>query len=263
VPILRGRAFRSSDNQQAPHVAIVSDEVAARAWPQQDPIGKRLKMGGLTSRDEWLTIVGIAATTRYRELARPRPTLYVPAEQFMIAAGSLAISTSAGSSFTATAVRDSVRAVDPGVRVLRVAPYGDYLQKPLAWPRFNALLLGVFAVAALLLSSIGLYGVMAASVRQRSAEIGVRVALGATAADVRRLVLGEALRLTVAGALVGLALAFVATRALQSLLFETHALEPATLLAATLVLVGTSMLASYLPAQRAMHIDPVDMLRAE
>jgi ABC-type antimicrobial peptide transport system permease subunit len=133
----------------------------------------------------------------------------------------------------------------------------------LAWPRFNALLLGVFAVAALLLSSIGLYGVMAASVRQRAAEIGVRVALGATATDVRRLVLGEALRLTVAGVMVGLALAFVTTRALQGLLLQTQALDPATLLAATLVLVGTLMLASYLPARRATQIDPVDMLRAE
>jgi len=261
VPVLRGRAFHSSDNNQAPRVAIVSDDVAARAWPQQDPIGKRLKMGGLASRNEWLTIVGVVATTRYRELARPRPTLYLPADQFMIAAGRLAIRTSAGPSFIAGAVRDSVRAVDPLVRVLRIAPYGDYLQKPLAWPRFNALLLGVFAVAALLMSSIGLYGVMAASVRQRSAEIGVRMALGATATDVRRLILGEALRLTAAGTILGLALAFAATRALQGLLFETQALDPATLLAATLVLVATLMLASYLPARRAAHIDPADMLR--
>jgi putative ABC transport system permease protein len=263
VPILRGRAFRPSDNNQAPHVAIVSAEVAARAWPQQDPIGKRLKMGGVTSRDEWLTIVGVAATTRYRELARPRPTLYLPADQFMVAAGRLAIRTAAGPAFTATVVRDSVRAVDSSVRVLRVAPYRDYLQKPLAWPRFNALLLGVFAVAALVLSSVGLYGVMAASVRQRSAEIGVRVALGATATDIRRLVLGEALWLTAAGILVGLAVAFAATRALQGLLFEIGALDPATLLTATFVLVGTLMLASYLPARRATQIDPVDMLRAE
>ncbi len=261
VPLLRGRAFQSSDNNQAPRVAIVSDEVATRAWPQQDPIGKRLKMGGLASGNEWLTVVGVVATTRYRELARPRPTLYVPADQFMITAGRLAIRTSAGPSFIAGAVRDSVRAVDPSVRVLRVAPYDDYLQKPLAWPRFNALLLGVFAVAALLMSSIGLYGVMAASVRQRSAEIGVRMALGATATDVRRLILSEALRLTAAGTILGLALAFAATRALQGLLFETRALDPATLLAATLVLVGTLMLASDLPARRAARLDPVDALR--
>jgi hypothetical protein len=134
-----------------------------------------------------------------------------PADQFMITAGRLAVRTRAGASLTATAVGESVRAVDPTVRVLRVSPYGEYLQKPLAWPRFNALLLGVFAVAALLLSSVGLYGVMAASVRQRSSEVGVRVALGATATDVRRLVLGEALQLTVAGASIGLVLAFGTT----------------------------------------------------
>ena len=263
VPILRGRAFMPSDGKGAPPVAIVSDEVAARAWPQLDPIGKRLKLGGFASRNEWLTIVGVAATTRYRELAAPRPTLYVPAEQFMTTAGRLAIRTSAGPSFIAGAVRDSVRSVDPAVQVLRVAPYSDYLQIPLAWPRFNALLLGVFAVAALLLSSIGLYGVMAASVRQRSPEIGIRVALGATAADVRRLVLGEGLRLTVAGAIAGLAIALVTTRALRGLLFEVQPLDPATLLAAAVVLVATSLMASYLPARRAAQVDPVDMLRAE
>ena len=128
VPILRGRAFMPSDGKGAPRVAIVSDEVAARTWPQLDPIGKRLKLGGFTSRNEWLTIVGVAATTRYRELAAPRPTLYVPAEQFMTTAGRLAIRTSAPPSFIAGAVRDSVRSVDPAVQVLRVAPYSDYLQ---------------------------------------------------------------------------------------------------------------------------------------
>ena len=129
----------------------------------------------------------------------------------------------------ARVVGEAVRATDPTVRVTRVAPYAEYLRTPLAWPRFNALLLGIFAGAALLLSAIGLYGVMAASVRQRQSEIGVRLALGATAGDVRRLVLGEGLRLAVAGTIAGLVLAFAATRVLRGLLFETEPLDPVSL----------------------------------
>lgn len=134
---------------------------------------------------------------------------------------------------------------------------------PLAWPRFNTLLLGVFAASALLLSAVGLYGVMAASVRQRFAEIGVRLALGATGGDVRRLVLGEGLRLAAGGALAGLALAWASTRVLEGLLFETEPLDPWVLTAATALLVVAAVLATWLPARRAMRVDPIEVLRAE
>jgi putative ABC transport system permease protein len=263
VAIQRGRAFTTADRDGAPRVAIVSDAMAAATWPGQDPIGKRLKFGGIDATNEWLTVVGVAGTTRYRELATPRPTLYIPTEQFMMSGGRLAIRSAAGPALVAGVVGDAVRAVNPAVRVTRIASYAEYLRVPLAWPRFTTLLLAVFATAALLLSSIGLYGVMAASVRQRYAEIGVRVALGATAADVRRLVLGEGLRLAVVGAVAGLALAVAVTRVLRGLLFETEPLEPATLLAAAAVLVGAALLASYVPARRATRIDPVEALRAE
>ena len=128
VVIVRGREFTSADRDGAPRVAIVSDALAAATWPGQDPIGKRLKFGGLDSRNEWLTVVGVAGTTRYRELATPRPTLYVPAEQLLISGGRLAIRTAAAPEFVARVVGDAVRATDPTVRVTRVAPYAEYLR---------------------------------------------------------------------------------------------------------------------------------------
>jgi ABC-type antimicrobial peptide transport system permease subunit len=158
--------------------------------------------------------------------------------------------------------RDRVRALDPDVQVMRVAPFAELLQGPLARPRFYAFLIGVFGVAALLLAAAGLYAVLAASVRQRYTEIGIRVALGATASDVRRLVLGEGLRLGGLGAAIGLAIAMVTSRLLRGLLYDVHPLDPAVLLAAGLLLVGASVLASYLPARRATRVDPVAMLRA-
>ena len=263
VSVLRGRGFTADDRDGAPRVAIVDDALAARTWPNQDPIGRRLKSGGLDSSKEWLTVVGVAATTRYRELATPRPTLYVPAEQLMITAGRLAIRTTATPGFVAGAVRDAVRAVAPEVRVLRVSPYAEYLRGPLASPRFNALLLGAFAAAALLMSTIGLYGVMAASVRQRHAEIGVRLALGATRSAVARLVLGEGLRLALLGATFGLTLAFTVTRMLRGLLFQIEPLDPVSLFGAAALLVAAALAATYLPARRATRVDPVEVLRTE
>ncbi len=263
LTIVRGRAFTATDREGAPGVAIVSDALAAATWPGQDAVGKRLKFGGVDSDGEWLTVVGVAGTTRYRELATPRPTLYIPAEQFMPSGGRLAIRTAAAPAFVAGVVADAVRAADPAVRVTRIASYAEYLRVPLAWPRFNALLLGVFATAALLLSIIGLYGVMAASVRQRQREIGVRLALGATPGDVRRLVLREGLRLALAGAVAGLALAFAATRVLRGLLFETEPLDPVSLGTAAIVLVAAALVATWLPARRATRVDPIDVLRAQ
>lgn len=263
VSIVRGRAFSAADGQGSPKVVIVSDAVATATWPGEDPVGKRLKFGGLDSRDEWKTVVGVAASTRYRALETPRPTLYVPAEQFGISAGRLAVRTAASPAFVAGVVRGAVAGVDADVRVVRVAPFEEYLRAPLAWPRFNALLLSVFAVAALLLSAIGLYGVIAAAVRQRFPEIGVRIALGASARDVRRLVLGEGLRLGLAGAGAGLLLSVAATRVLRHLLYEAEPLDLATLGSAAAVLVAVAVAVTYLPARRATRVDPVVVLRGD
>jgi putative ABC transport system permease protein len=261
VRIVRGRPFAPSDRRGALDVAIVSEDVAARTWPGQDPIGKRLKMGGFDSTYGWKTVVGVAVATRYRELARPRPTLYVPAPQFLVTAQLLVLRTTAPLELAASVTRESVKAIDPSVQVMRIAPFEAMLDGPLARPRFNAFLLGVFGITALLLASIGLAGVMATYVRQRDREIALRVALGATPASIRRLVLGEALWMGALGALTGLAAAAAATQLLRGMLFEVDPLDPLTLTGAALVLMAAATLAAYGPARQAVRLDPASMLR--
>ena len=263
VPLVRGRAFTEADRQGMPAVAIVSEDVAARTWPGEDPIGKRLKMGAPASPGPWYTVVGVAAPTRYRELAKPRPTLYLPAAQFQMTAQMIVLQTTDPVDLATSLARASVRSIDADVQVLRVVPFAEMLDAPLARPRFNAFVLGLFGVAALLLAGVGLYGVMAASVKQRDREIAIRMALGAAAGTVRRLVVGEAFRLGLVGAVLGLAGAATATRALRGLLFGVRPLDPATLAGAALLLVLISAIAALVPAWKATRQDPVTALRAD
>jgi predicted permease len=261
VPLVRGRAFAPADREGALDVAIVSEDVAARTWPGQDPIGRRVKMGTSESRDPWRTVVGVVAPTRYRELAKPRATIYLPAAQFLETAEMIVLRTTASLDLVASLSRDRVKAVDPDVQVMRVAAFRQMLAGPLARPRFNAFLLGIFGAVALLLTGIGLYAVMAAYVRQRDREIALRVVLGATPANVRRLVLGEALGLAGVGAVAGLAGAAAATRVVRGMLFEVDPLDPPVLLGAAVMLIAAAMVASYLPVRRATRLDAVAMLR--
>lgn len=263
VALVRGRPFTSADRAGALPVAIVSEDVAARTWPGQDPLGKRLAMGRPNSRDQWYTIVGVAAPTRYRELTSPRSTLYLPAAQFQMTATTLVLRTTAPIELVGPAGRERIEAVDPAVRVMRVVPLTELLGPPLARPRFTAFLLTVFGVSALLLSTVGLYAVMAAYVRQRDREIAVRLALGATASRVRRFVLAEAVRLAGLGAIIGLIASTITARLLRGMLFEVDPLDPLTLGGAALLLMAASALASYLPARRATRVDAMATLRSQ
>ncbi len=263
VPLLRGRAFTDADRQGTPAVAIVSDDVAARVWPGEDPIGKRLQMGRPGSRDPWLTVVGVAGATRYRELTTPVPTLYLPATQFLMTAQVFAIRTTASAHQVASMARDELQALNRSVQVTRVMPFVDIMARPLARPRFNAVLSDVFGLVAVLLASVGLYAVMGTYVRQRDRDIALRVVLGATATDVRRLVLGEALALAAVGAGIGLAGAVGAARLVRSTLYQVSPLDPVAILGSALVLLAASALATYLPARRAVRADPVALLRLE
>lgn len=263
IPLLRGRSFTAADRESTLEVAIVSEDVAARIWPGEDAVGMRFKMGRPSTESRWYTVVGVAAQTRYREVASPRPTLYLPAAQFQMTATMLVLRTTASVDRVAALARERVGTVDPDVQVMRVAPFADMLDRPLARPRFTAFLLGVFGTVALLLSGVGLYAVMAAYVRQRHREIAVRLALGATSAGVRRFVLAEAVRLAGLGAVIGLAGAVLGTRLLRGMLFDVDPLDPFAIAGAALLLIGVSALASYLPARRATRIDVSAMLRGQ
>ena len=263
APIVRGRPFSAADRQGTREVAIVSEDAASRLWPGQDPIGKRLKMGPVEGSGRWLEVVGIAATTRYRTVTTPRPTLYLPAAQFQMTATMLIVRSTASLELLTSVARERIRAIDPNVMVLSAAPFADYLDRPLGRPRFNAFLIGLFGVAALLLSTLGLYAVMTAHVRQRDREIAVRLALGATGANVRRLVLLEAGRLAGLGALVGVAGAVAATRFLRGLLFEVQPMDPLMIGGAAVMLIAAAALAAYAPMRRAARGDVVNVLRSQ
>jgi putative ABC transport system permease protein len=261
IPLVEGRAFTTGDREGTQLVAILSEDAAQRLWPGESAIGKRLKMGGPESRGNWYEVVGVAARTRYRTVTTPRPTLYLPAAQFQMTATLLVVRTSAPVESIASLANQQLSTIAPDVRVMRVAPFEQFLAGPLGRPRFAALLLGVFAVASLLLAAVGLYAVMAAYVRQRDREIAVRLALGATGSTVRRLVLSETLKLAGVGAALGVGGAISATRTLQGMLFEVHPLDPVSIAGAAVLLVVTAVLAAYGPMRRSVRADVMTTLR--
>jgi putative ABC transport system permease protein len=262
IPIVRGRPFTAADRDGAVRVAIVSQDLAGRLWPGQDAVGRRLKMGPADSPAGWLQVVGVAAETRYRTVTASRPTLYMPAAQFQMTASMLVVRTSAPVERLTTTARERIADVHPDVQLMQVAPFAHFLDRPFARPRFSALLLGLFGVAALSLAGVGLYAVMAAHVGQRRRELALRLALGAEASGVRRLVLGEVVRLAVPGVLIGVASAFVISRLLRGMLFEISPMDPISFASAALLLMMAAALASYAPLRRATRLDLLTTLRA-
>jgi putative ABC transport system permease protein len=261
LPIVRGRAFSEADRKGAPLVAIVSADVAARTWPGESAIGKRLKFGGIDSSEEWRTVVGVAADARYRELEKARPTLYLPAAQFLDPAQGLAVRTTLTPAALAAALRAEARAVDAGVRVLRVAAFEAIRREPMARPRFQARLASVFGAAAWLLAAVGLYAVLAAAVRHRQAEIAIRVAVGASSRRIRRLVVAETLSLVGAGTAAGLLLSMAATRLIPMAPAGLPAFDLASLAGAAALLAAAAAAAAWLPIRRAIQVDVVATLR--
>jgi putative ABC transport system permease protein len=263
IPVLRGRAFTEADREGAPPVVILSQSAARRYWPGQDPIGKRLLFGEKFERRA--TVVGVVPDTRYRDLRDARPSIYFRLGQsaFPFVPLTLVIRTSGPPADLVPAIRRTIDETAPGVALASAAPFETFLAKPLAQPRLNALLLAIFAGAAVALAAVGLFGVMTTMVRQRTRELGVRMALGATATDVGRLVLRRGLALAAIGTSLGLLGALAANRLLSAMLFEVRPTDVPTLAVVAVILLGVAALASFIPARSSTRIDPVTALRTD
>jgi putative ABC transport system permease protein len=263
VKLLRGRDFTNHDRGGAPAVAIISQAFARRYWPNEDPVGKRIRggwgAGGLTE------IVGVVGDTRDIALATaPQPEMYLPYLQFEnYGYMALAVRTSSKPLELVRPIEAQVWAVDKDQPVADVMTLEGVLYKSVAEPRFRTLLLGIFAGLALSLALVGIYGVMSYTVAQRTHEIGIRMALGAERGNVLRLVVRQGLALTFMGLGVGLAVALSLTRFLASFLYEVRATDPATFVAVSLALAAAGLVASYIPARRATKVDPMVALRYE
>ena len=262
IRIVRGRGFTERDDERAASVVVINETMAAKYWPGEDPIGKRVQLRYNDSPPR--EIVGIAGDVKQTNLTDSvTPQMYAPFVQapwpFLMAVAR----TTAAPEAAAGSLRQALAHLDPEQSAGEIRTFDQYLARSIATPRFTAILLGAFAALALLLAGFGLYGVMAYSVAQRSREIGIRIALGAQAADVRSLVVSQAVRLGAAGLTIGVAGALAVTRVLDSLLFGVTASDPLTFAAVSAALVGVLVLAAYLPARRATRVDPIEALRAD
>jgi len=246
-------------------VAIVDETMARTYWPNEDAVGKRLKPGGAQSTRPWMTIVGVVGHVRYRTLeAQSRVTYYWPLAQNPWPAMSLALRTSSSEPHALVAtVQREVLAIDPDQPVHKVRTMQQMMADSVARRRFAMVLLAIFAGSALLLAAIGIYGVMSYSVTQRSHEMGIRLALGASRASVLRLILGHSLSLALMGVALGLAGSLVMAGLISSLLFNVKSRDPVTFTLVALALTLVALAASYLPARRATQVDPVVSLRYE
>jgi predicted permease len=261
ISLLRGRDFAEADNQQAPKVMIVNEAMAARFWPGQDVLGKRLKLFG---DQDFREVVGLVADSKYNSLTEPRRAfMYIPLQQEYAPQINLHVRTSSDAKGMVSALRNEVQQIDPSLPVLNIQTLSERVENSLGGERRQATLLGSGGILALILAAVGLYGVMSYSVAQRTREIGIRMALGAGRGNVMGLVLKQGLTLVSAGVVLGLVAAFGITRLLASLLFGVSAIDPITFVGTSAVLIVVALLASYLPARRATKVDPIIALRYE
>ncbi|HYM00724.1 MAG TPA: FtsX-like permease family protein, partial [Blastocatellia bacterium] len=260
IPLIAGREFTARDDENNAKAVIISKAAAILYWPNENPVGKRL-MGDNNSFQE---IVGVVGDVTQHNLNRaPRPCVYVPYAQDPWPFMTITAKTGINPTALVADIKRAIWAVDKDQAISNVRTMDEVVSKNISSQRFNMLLVGLFAGLALLLATIGIFGVTSFAVGQRTHEIGVRVALGASRQTVLGLVLGRSLVLTIAGAIVGVAGALALTRLMSAMLFEIRPADPLTFSAVPLLLIGATLLASYLPARRAMRVDPAVALRYE
>ena len=263
IPLIRGRLFDERDGPNAPHVAVISESLARRRWPGEDPIGRTIQFGNMDGDLRLLTIVGIVGDLHVYGLdAPPPPTVYVNLFQRPSTSIAVTLAIDADVESITAAARAILHDLDPAVPA-RFRTLPQIYSASLASRRFNVVLVGSFALAALILAAAGVFGVMAYSVGRRTREIGVRVALGAGSGDALRMILGQGMRTIATGVAIGIAGALALTRTVQSLLFGVTATDPVTFGGVTLMLVAVALLACYIPARRAASVDPMIALRHE
>jgi predicted permease len=261
IPVRQGRAFTAADTKGTAKVVVISESLARQLWPGQNAIGKQLKQ---VRDSDVLTVAGIANDTHFRELRNAGPVIYFDWDQIPpFWNGLVAVRTTAPLAVILPALRAAAHDANPDLTLWDATTMDQLLDQPLAQPRLSALLMSAFGVVALLLSGLGLYGVMASAVSRQTRDIGVRVALGATPRDVRRLVIGEVIGVVGGGALLGIAGAVVMGQLLKSQLFGVSPLDPGSLVAASVLLTAIGVCAAYVPARRAARIDPMEALRTE
>ncbi|WP_224367792.1 ABC transporter permease [Hyalangium versicolor] len=262
IPLRAGRDVTATDTADAPQVMLVNETAARRFWPGRDPVGQRVQLGG--QDQPWHTVVGLVGDVRHRgPTEQARPEVYVPAAQKTFFFMSFVARTEGEPTALVPALRSAVGALDSELPIADVRPMEQVLMTATARPRFVSLLVALFAGLSLLLAGVGLYGVIAYMARQRTQEIGIRMALGARPTDVLRLVVGQGMRLSLSGVGLGLLGAWATTRAMGSLLFEVSATDPVTFGALALLVMGVTLLATWLPAHRATRVDPLVALRSE
>ena len=262
TPIVQGRSFTANDDGQAPRVVVVNETMARRFWPNQNPIGKRLRLGG--AAEPVYEVAGVARDGKYYLLGEgPTEYMFLPLRQHFSSEATLLARTSVPPENLAALVRREVAALDGELPVSGVKTMPEYLDRLLSMPKSVAGLVGVFGLIALLLAAIGLYGVMSYAVAQRTREIGIRMALGSSALVVFRLVLKQGLRLALVGVGIGMAAAFGLTRLLRSLLYGVSVTDPLTFAGIAALLMLVALLACWIPARRATKVDPMIALRCE
>ncbi|HEU0207376.1 MAG TPA: ABC transporter permease [Candidatus Udaeobacter sp.] len=265
IPIVRGRDFTDQDKVDSRDAVVISEKTARHFWPGEDPIGKRLKPGSSMSKAPWREVIGVVKDVRQNSLIAPaKMEMYFTYRQIKnVPANALVVQTAIEPMSLAASVRNTIWSVDKDQTVADIDTMDHIVAQAVARQRFSMVLLGLFAILALLLASVGIYGVMSYSVAQRTREIGIRIALGARRGDVLQMTVAQGLKLVGAGMLLGLIAAFLLTRVLATLLFGVSPTDPITFAGISMVLLTVAILASYVPALRATKVDPIIALRAQ